>query len=474
MLLALTRGGAAGPNLGDLAQIEKLQTTLSGVAEAVAPTVVAIRAEKRVGRSGPDSQAEGTETSQESGRARTRSNRYPVVGSGVIIRSDGAILTNEHVIDGAAPEDIVCTLSNGDSYTVKALASDHRSDLAVLRIDARDLPEARLGDLKTVKQGHFAVVMGNPFGLAAEGKPAMSFGIISATGRPLTRQLSPGEDRYYGNLIETDARINLGNSGGPLLNIRGEVIGITTAVSTRSGGNEGVGYAIPLDDRTRSIVAQLLRGEEVEYGYLGIGLRTPSAEERHDAGAPPGLGVCISQVEDNTPAAQSNLQADDLIVEFDGTPVRDIEQLIEMAGAARVGTPVSITFFRDGVRQNVSVAPARREVTPGVNYQPPITWRGLTLADITPELRDRYDIELDVTGVVITQIDDAVLDRVEAPLRAEIQEGVVVSQVNAMGIGSLYQFKKITARADGPVRVSLVAKDLAVDVSLPAELDSEP
>jgi serine protease Do len=391
------------------------------------------------------------------------------VGSGVIIRADGAILTNEHVIDGADPEDIFCTLSNGDEYTVKAVISDHRSDLAVLRIDAKDLPEARMGDLKSVRQGHFAVVMGNPFGLAAEGKPAMSFGIISQLGRPLTSQLSPNLDRYYGNLIETDARINLGNSGGPLLNIRGEVIGITTAVSTRSGGNEGVGYAIPMDERTKSIVAQLLRGEEVEYGFLGIDLEPPTAEDRRSAGAPPGIGALVRRVEEHTPAANSELRSGDLIVEFDGQPVHDMDQLILMAEAARIGTPVSVTIFRNGARQTISVAPARRPVIPGVNYQPPMTWRGLTLADITPELRDRYAIEPETAGVVITAIDEEVLNRVGAALRDEIQEGVVVSQVNGEEIASLYQFKKATARADGPVKVSLVARDLAIDVTLPPQ-----
>lgn len=459
----------AGQSLGDFAQIERLQSNLSAVAEIVAPTVVAIRAEKRIMRPGDELSLGEPDGFDELRQRSPRVQRYPVVGSGVILRSNGAVLTNDHVISGADPEDIVCTLSNGDSYRVKAVTSDHRSDLAVLRIDATDLPEARLGDAKTVRQGHFAVVMGNPFGLAAEGRPAMSFGIISALGRSLTPQLSPTEERYYGNLIETDARINLGNSGGPLLNIRGEVIGITTAVSSRSGGSEGVGYAIPMDARTRSIIDQLLRGEEVEYGYVGIRLAAPGPELRQLAGVAPGAGALISEVEEGTPAAEARLQVGDLVVEFDDEPVQDVHQLIRLVGAARVGFPVALTVFRDGFRQTIMVSPTRRKVVPGVNYQPPISWRGLTLADITPELRERYLIEPEVTGVVITSLDEAIINRVEAALRNEIQEGAVINKVDGRPVASIYHFKREIARTDGLVRISLVAKDLAIDVTLPPE-----
>lgn len=470
LILGAAASAWAAPSLGDFAEMERLQATLADVAEEAAPSVVAIRAEKR-GRATTTSDAPDSSPPyrQTPSPLRPRETRYPVVGSGMILRSDGVILTNEHVVADAAPEDIVCTLSNGDSYTVRAVTSDRRSDLAVLRIDARDLSEARLGDARQLKKGHFAIVMGNPFGIAAEGKPAMSFGIISELGRPLTRQLSPDDQRYYGNLIETDARINLGNSGGPLLNLRGEVIGITTAVSTRSGGHEGVGYAIPMDQRTRSIVDQLVRGEIVEYGYLGIRLDSPNQTERRRAGSPAGLGALVRQVEDNTPAAKSKLRSGDVIVEFDGSPVQDIDELIRMVGAARVGVPVAVTFYREGIRQTLEVSPARREVTPGVNYLPPLSWRGLKLADLTPELRDRYAIGADTSGVVITEIDQAVVDRVDAPLRDEIQEGVIVSQINGMAVDSLYQLKRTIAEADGPVKVSLVAKSLSVDVMLPPD-----
>jgi len=251
----------AQPDPGDLAQIELLQETLAAVADEVRPSLVAIRAERRVNRiEQPSGQAAspGGETHR-----RPREQVIPAVGSGVIIGANGLILSNEHVVHHAEPEAIECILASGERYTVRGITTDPRSDLAVLRIDAKDLRPARLGDAGTVRQGHFAIVMGNPFGSASDGagRPAMSFGVISGIGRNLTRKLD--RDRYYGNLLQTDARINPGNSGGPLFNIKGEVIGIITAISSRSGGSEGVGYAIPIDERTKAIIAQLARGEKV-------------------------------------------------------------------------------------------------------------------------------------------------------------------------------------------------------------------
>ncbi|MBI4578926.1 MAG: trypsin-like peptidase domain-containing protein [Planctomycetes bacterium] len=368
-------GVTAADPLGDLGQVERLQAALATVAEAVAPAVVAIRAERRLSPAelefGDDS---GRVPNDETHRRVRRQQVVPAIGTGIIVDADGAVLTNEHVIHGADLESITCVLSTGEVYAVRAVTSDPRSDLAILRIDGRRLPQVKLGDLSTVRQGHFAIVMGNPYGSASEnrGRPAMSFGIVSALGRPLTRELSPLDERYYGNLIQTDARIRPGNSGGPMLNIHGEVIGITTAISTGSGDSDGLGYAIPIDARTKAIIAQLLRGEAVEYGFLGIRLDEPTSEDRRLAGAPSGArGALVREVEPQTPAAQAKLRAGDLVVEFDGLSVRGVDELIRLVGAARVGTPVSLTFYREGATQTVTVSPARRNVPQGVTCKAP-------------------------------------------------------------------------------------------------------
>ena len=270
---------------GSFQQIETLQNTLAAIAEEVSPSVVAIRATRTVnvedgrGDPFPDSDAPSETAPDGSRPARGEPLKYPAVGTGIVIREDGVILTNEHVVLNSEPAEIVVTLADGETYRAREVMSDPRRDLAIIRIDAKGLKPARLGDLSTVRQGHFAIVMGNPLGSASDGKgkPAMSFGIVSALDRQITQQLDPMARKNYGNLIQTDAKVNPGNSGGPLLNIKGEVIGVTTAIATRSGASQGVGYAIPISARTKEVIAELIRGEEVEYGFLGV--RSHSATE---------------------------------------------------------------------------------------------------------------------------------------------------------------------------------------------------
>ena len=464
---------AAQP-LGDFAQIEKLQATLASVAEAVSPAVVAIRAERRPSpleaQSSPDS---SRMPDDETHRPPRRGQVYPAVGSGVILEAGGAVLTNEHVIHGATPENITCILSTGEVYNVRSIHSDPRSDLAILRIDAKDLPQARLGDLVNVKQGHFVIVLGNPFGSASvnRGRPALSFGVVSALGKPLTQQLDPTDERYYGNLIQTDARINPGNSGGPMLNIRGEVIGVVTATSTRSGGSEGVGYAIPIDARSKSIITQLLRGEPVEYGFLGVRLDDPTVEDRRLAGAPDNLrGAMIRNVESGFPAAQASLQPGDMVVEFDGAAVQNVDELIRAVGAARVGSPVTVVYYRSGERRSVSVSPARRAVLAGVNMEVPITWRGLTLADMTEDLRKTHAIDAAMQGVVVTAIaDGAEFKHSQEHTDVAIEEGAVLQQINGRAIAGIRDVREAIRALEGAATLKLRVEGKAVEVSVPPE-----
>jgi serine protease Do len=350
---------AADPK-GDLEQIKRLQSTLADVAERVAPSVVAIRSEYELEEL----------TDNTSGRGSAESSRsfphplIPSVGSGIVIDSGGLILTNEHVVHGAEPANIVCVLSSGEQYTVRWINADPRSDLAVLRINAKNLPPARLGDIKNVKQGHFAIVLGNPYGSAtdSDGSPAMSFGIVSALGRQLTPQLDPTDNRYYGNLIQTDARINPGNSGGPLLNINGEVIGINTAVSTRGGGSQGIGFAIPIDQRVKDIIQSLRRGEAIEYGFLGVRLQGPGSSRGPRLVPANGSGAAVIDVLPDSPAARANLQPGDLITRFGDETVDHSDELIRLVGAARVGVPVDVTYTRDGKSRTATITPGQRPV----------------------------------------------------------------------------------------------------------------
>lgn len=441
---------------GDLAQIELLQNTLATVAEGVRPAVVAIVATRPLDTVNPQEVPE----SGPDGDRRLPDHVVPAVGSGIIIDSDGVILTNEHVVHGALPADITCILSDGESYRAQEVNSDPRRDLAVLRINARGLSAARLGDLADVRQGHFAIVMGNPFGSASEshGTPAMSFGIISALGRGLTRQLDPlMTDRYYGNLIQTDARINPGNSGGPLLNIKGEVIGINTAISTRSGTSEGVGYAIPLDRTTKEIIAQLARGEAVEYGFLGVGLRSTTDADRQAAGAPNRGGATVASVEFGTPAASANLQAGDVVVAFDGQSVSNADDLIGLVGGARVGVPVNLTLYRDKKRMNTAVVPARRKLPPPNTCR----WRGAKLAHPDWEVCLAHKLPADVTGIVITEVEPN-----SPAAKAGLLVGQVIQQIDGVRIHGIQRMLKVAEKTGAPVTV-LIRGDPPLELTLP-------
>lgn len=439
--------GSAAPKPDDLAQVELLQNTLAAVAEHARASVVAIRASRRIATVyGLDEEA--TPPDDEIHR-KLQDQFIPAVGSGIVIRPDGLILTNEHVIQMADPENIECVLSDGQRHTVMGIASDPRSDLAVLKINTDQLTAARLGDMSKVRQGHFAIVLGNPFGSALDsrGRPAMSFGVISAVGRELTGQLDPSGERYYGNLIQTDARINPGNSGGPLLNIKGEVIGINTAISTRSGGSEGVGYAIPIDKLTRTIIERLCQGEEVEYGLLGVSLETPTAVDREQAGCPPDTGALVKEVVYGTPAAEAELQSGDVIVEFDGEPVPDVDYLIRQVGASRVGQKVSLVYYRDKQQIRTTVMPSRRAVKGvAISYR----WRGMRLANPTPEIRGKYKLPETGEGIVVIHVST------DSPAAgAGFEPGQFIQRIQDVDIKGVATLVKSLTRLNGPLKVIL-------------------
>lgn len=445
--IPLSVSAPAEPLPDDLVQVELLQNTLAAVADAVRPSVVAIRASRRI----PPMLDPQDSAPAESGPHRNLSDqRLPAVGSGIIVRADGMILTNEHVIHQAMPEHIECILSDGNVYTVTGINSDPRSDLAILRINADSLPTARLGDLARVRQGHFAIVMGNPFGSAndSHGHPAMSFGIVSAIGRELTGQLDPSGARYYGNLIQTDARINPGNSGGPLLNIKGEVIGINVAISTRSGASEGVGYAIPIDKRTKDIIDLLLAGREVEYGLLGVHLDTPTLADRNAAGGPKeGGALVIREVSEDDPVGKAGIKAGAIIAEFDGEVIRDVDHLIRKVGAARVGKEVGIVFYQEGKRVAAKVIPARRPIR-GVSMS--YRWRGMRLTNPTVEIREKHELAENVKGIVVAYVDP------DSPAAAAgLRPGQVIRRIGDVDIRHINDVSSHAEEWDGLVTIIL-------------------
>jgi serine protease Do len=338
------------------ATLTSLESALTRIAETVQPTVVHIRAvrrfttrpniEEELERILPHSTRERFEQDSDMEsflrRWRERNPIPPPVegqGSGVIIRSDGYIVTNDHVVSGAT--DVEVTFYDGTKAKGEVLRAPS-ADIAVIKVNRTNLPAAVLGDSSTVKPGQIAFAIGSPFGL----ENTLTMGIISAVGR---RETIPGvgRTRFYPDLIQTDAAINSGNSGGPLVNARGEVIGINTAIVAGGfiGGNVGIGFAIPIN-RVKTVVQQLLEKGSYRRGYLGVALSDIPADMKDELQAT--QGILIRSVEQGTPAEKAGIEAGDVVVEVDGTPVRDESHFREMIADKGPGAAVTLKILRDG------------------------------------------------------------------------------------------------------------------------------
>ncbi|HLJ55049.1 MAG TPA: trypsin-like peptidase domain-containing protein [Chthonomonadaceae bacterium] len=265
-------------------------------------------------------------------------------GSGVIVRSDGYILTNDHVVEGA--DKVTVHLQDGREF-VGQVRRDFRSDLALVKIPANNLPAAEMGDSDKVKIGQWAIAFGSPFNLS----DTMTVGVVSS----LHRQEAIGEGtdgRFYSSLIQTDASINPGNSGGPLVDIYGRVVGLNVAIESPSGTNAGIGFAIPANT-ARYIVDQLINKGSVTRGYLGLVPVTPTFDEKQQYGVTDGALVRV--VDDSSPAARAGFQVGDVIVRYNGKPIMDDVTLRDMVARSQPGTRVDVIVKRDG--HNVSLTP---------------------------------------------------------------------------------------------------------------------
>ncbi|WP_020558957.1 trypsin-like peptidase domain-containing protein [Thiofilum flexile] len=267
-----------------------------------------------------------------------KSSTKPIdgTGSGVIVHSRlGHILTNYHVIQDA--ESIQVTLNDGRRFEASIVGTDERADLAILKIKSSDLVSIPFGDSTRMRVGDFVVAIGNPYGIGQ----SVSSGIVSALHR------NPGIGEYE-NFIQTDASINLGNSGGALVNLNGELVGINTAIlGGQSGGNIGIGFAIPINT-AMGVIDQIIRYGTVERGEIGIEVSNPSAALTEQAGIDNGVGALITQVFPNSPAEQAGLEAGDIIVRIDNQDMLSASEVKNFIGAMRVGTEISLTFVRKG------------------------------------------------------------------------------------------------------------------------------
>lgn len=280
--------------------------------------------------------------------------RFPIgLGSGFIIDDEGHILTNEHVIRGA--DEIEVTLADGRKFNGTVKGADSTADLALVKIEAQDLPRVRLGDSESVRTGEWMLAIGNPFAFgvfANNPMPTVTVGVVSAVHRTLSRAGLGG--RYYGDLIQTDAAINPGNSGGPLVNLNGEVIGINAAIISPSGASAGIGFAIPVN-RAKDVLPYLKEGQVHERGWLGVAIQPIDSEMVKRLNLPDTMGVFVYDVIENSPAEESGLKQGDVIRTYHGAPVYSPDDLIWRVSHTSPGQSVAVVILRDGREVGIQI-----------------------------------------------------------------------------------------------------------------------
>ncbi|MEJ2197947.1 MAG: DegQ family serine endoprotease [Desulfuromonadales bacterium] len=349
------------------------------------------------------------------------------LGSGFIISQDGYILTNDHVVDGA--DEIKVKLSDGREFTGEIRGLDPKLDLALIKIDAgEDLPVARLGDSEEIKVGEWVMAIGNPFGL----EQTVTVGIVSAKGRVI----GAGP---YDDFIQTDASINPGNSGGPLFNMQGEVIGINTAIVAQG---QGIGFAIPVD-MAKQIIPQLRDEGRVTRGWLGVTVQALNKELAESFDLDTTHGALVNEVIEDSPADKAGLKRGDIIVEYDGKQVDELNDLPRLVAATPVDETVKVKVFRDGKERTIKVKIGRLddgEVALAADDEETGGALGLTVANVTPELVERYSLESD-QGILITKIDP------EGPAaEANLRVGDLVVEADGKEVGSVKEFEELVGK----------------------------
>ena len=367
------------------------------------------------------------------GQMNPQPEREQSLGSGVIVSSDGTIITNNHVIDGAT--DIKVQLSDKREFRAKLVGTDPKTDIAVLKIDAKDLPTLPLGDSSQMQVGDLVFAIGDPYGI---GETA-TMGIVSATGRG-----GLGIEDYE-DFIQTDASINPGNSGGALIDIHGNLMGINTAIlSGGSGGNQGIGFAIPINV-ARRIMDELLTSGKVVRGYLGVYIQDATPDLAKQFGLNQGSGVLIGDVTPGTPGAKAGLKKGDIILKLNGKPVESSNDLRFQISQMAPGTLVKLDVWRDGKPMEFDVTlgelPEKSaNLTPGESAGSAL--EGVEVQSLTPDIAQQLNLPASTQGVVVTNVDQA-----SAAAAAGLQRQDVIQEVNHHAVTNVSEFHQALAGA---------------------------
>ena len=422
------------------------------LAERLTPAVVNISTTQQVqglGNLGPELQ----DLQRKFGQRKASS-----LGSGFIIDSSGIVVTNHHVIRDAVAIKVV--LSDGREFDAEVRGKDAETDLAVLQMKSNGVkfPAVKFGNSDNARVGEWVVAIGNPFGLGG----SVSAGIISARNRNI-------QSGIYDDYIQTDAAINRGNSGGPLFNMSGEVIGVNTAIFSQTGGSVGVGFSIP-SDLAQSVVSQLLNYGETRRGYLGVSISELDITEARNRGFDRPVGALVSQVTPQSPADLAGIQINDLIIAFDRRPIKNSRELTRAVAETSVGSVVPVKLRRAGKEMTVSVRIERREVRLGsggtvTGGLPEQTKKsglfqssGLVLQEPTPDVLRNYGLPADTKGAVVTAVDP------NSDAAGIIQPGDVILEIGWEKVvraqSAVDRLRDLVSQNAGPVQVRIQRGDL--------------
>lgn len=351
-------------------------------------------------------------------------------GSGVIISSDGYILTNHHVI--AKAREVHVTLPDKREFTGKIVGTDPKADLAVVKVNAQDLPAVPWGDASQLQVGEYVLAVGNPFGLNS----TVTLGIVSAVGRG-----HMGITQYE-DFIQTDAAINPGNSGGALVNTKGELIGINTAIFSQTGGYQGVGFAVSTT-MAKPIYESLVKTGKVVRGYLGIGLQDLTQDLAKSFGLKDQKGALISDIKEGSPAEQAGLKQGDVIIEYQGTAVGDGVALQRLVTRTSVGASVPLKVMRDGRAREMTVKigeqPNEEKIAKAERADPEYALSGLAVEELDQETAKELGLDLK-RGVVVTRVEPD-----GGAEKAGLLPGDVIREVNRQPIKSVKDFEKASS-----------------------------